>query len=459
MQAGLTGWRLVLRTALLGLAALALVCGGVLSWGVHVMSRFDLDGEADSKPDPRHLGHTDVFLVDPVDQEVRGHVVADYDGRFSKDPRWPVRLRDVEEEIPAAIRDVRDQLGLGDRPVPPFMVRFRDDEQMGFPIFMNTYQELHGNEVRPLIVVGVDSLLNRECNMGNALRHEIAHCWQLAALGDAFYELPCWVKEGMADWATGRGGDRLRELYVLECADPDRDPCARLVSGLEGGPTRREYGEFYMAFAFVEGTLGKGAVQQLASDLFTSTAYRVSFERITGLPFPEFERKARSWAEEHVRKELADRPGYVAGKAAFRKGEFEEADRAYSTYLAGEGTLHFRRIALLEQAECRIEAEDAAGARRLLDLAEAAEPAGPLNDRILHARIRVAKVVEDWAQVQALCYTFIEDFAGNSTDRTRDVRRLLQESCDRGSKAAASPMAHPAHATPSPAAPSTGGSR
>jgi hypothetical protein len=422
---GTPAGRGILRAVLVTGGVFAVLCGGFLTWGVVEIARFD--AEAAPVADPAHLGHPDVLVVDSKDRVVRGRVVADYEGRFAKDPRWEGCLRAVEEEVPAALRDVREQLGLGGRPVPPFVVRFRDDEQMGFQLFMSTFQEVRGKEVLPLVVVGVDALLSGACDYREALRHEIAHCLHLAAAGDAFYGYPHWVNEGLADWATGRKGWRMDWLYATECDGPGWYPPG-LVDGLEGGTARADYAEYYLAFAYVEDAFGTDAVRKLVAGLFDCTAVHTDVRNATGLSFPEFKNRAWVWAADYVRRDMADYPAYLRAKEPFRKGAFAGADQAYGAYLGGKGPLHFRLNALVEQAECRIGTGDAAGARRLLDQAAGTEPVGPLNDRILQDRARAAGVEGDSAAAESLCLDFIRDFAGYDAARTRAVRKLLEES-------------------------------
>jgi len=419
----------VLRAAIVAGAVLGVLCWSYFTWGVVPLSR--MDEPAPSARHPSHLGHVDVLVVDSRDRVVRGHVVADYEGRFAKDPRWEARLRAVEEEVPKAIRDVREQLGIDDLPVPPIVVRFRDDEQMGHKQFMATFQEIRGKEVLPLVVVGVDSLLSMECDIREGLRHEIAHCFHLAALGDRFYDLPSWAKEGLADWATGRRGWRMDWLYATECDQFGADPAKWLVDGLDGENARGDYAEYYLAFAYVEDAFGVAAARKLVRELFTRTDVDVALHNATNLYFNEFVRRARAWALDYVHRDMADYPAYLKAKGAFRGGEYAAADQAYGAYLGGKEPLHFRLNALLEQAECRIQTRDATGARLLLDQAETTHPVGPLNDRILHDQACVAGLDADWVRVQALCLEFIDSFKDNDQVRTHSVRKLLWQARDR----------------------------
>jgi hypothetical protein len=440
-----------------GVAVLA--CGGVLTLMLSRFHYLDPEWEPAPPPDPRHLGHRDVLVVDSVDRVVSGHLVEDYEGRWSKDARWEGRRRAVAEEIPSAIQDVRARLGLGDRPEPPFVVRFRDDAQMGFGIFMSTYQEIRSGEVRPLIVVGVDSLLSGECDYREALRHEIAHCWHLADLGRSFYMVPSWVKEGLADWASGGGENRLLRLYQRDYHDPipyadaGNDPARRIVNGLGGAHTADDYAEDYLAFAYVEKSLGIASVHRLVAELFADTPYPVAFQRATGKPFPTFEEEARRWATERVQGDLSRRWAYFKAKQAFQKEQFLKAEAAYGAYLDEEGFLPYRALAMVERAECHLELGDVAAARTLLAAAESTAPLGFYNARILRDRVRISVAGEDWKSAHSNALAYLADYEHLYQGYTSQVRSLLAKAQAKLPPPPGKPKAAPA---PAPSGASTG---
>ena len=418
-----TGSRLVLLVFLLGV----LGYGALMAHSLLTFSLIDEHTDVPWTPDPAHLGHADVFVVDAEDREIRGHVVADYAGRYSRAPRWPLRRAALEAELPGAIEFVRRRLGLGDRPVPPFRVRFRDDEEMGYPIFMNVFQELEDGAVRPLIVVGVDALVAGKYDLRRALRHELAHCWHLWSLGETFYVLPRWVKEGLADWATGPDCDRLRWLYLVECGPPGIDPAVLLVNGLDGRQERSDYAESWLAFLMIEREFGIEAVHRLAAELFSSGSHRVALRRVTGWNYEEFERRARAWASARVREDSGDRAAYVAARKEFVAGENAAAEAAYASYIREHPTGAFRALALAEQAELRILRGDPAGARTSVAAIAGAAPEGSFALWIFHLRIRIARAEKDWPAVERLCLDFIHDFEWTDGRTTLDVRNMLPE--------------------------------
>ncbi len=411
---------------------LALLCGLVLSaalavWAVTSFTLLDEDYGAVPPPDPAHLGHTDVFVVDAKDRVVRGPVVADYAGRYSRDPRWPLRLAELEAELPGAVEFVRERLGLGDRPAPPFRIRFRDDEEMPSPLFMSVFQELEGGAARPLIVVGVDALVAGRYDLKQTLRHELAHCWHLWSLGAPFYAQPRWIQEGLADWATGPDCDRLRRLYLDECGSPDIDPAAVLVNGMDGRQERRDYGESWLAFLMIEREFGISAVHGLVAGLFSEGSPQVALQRVTGWDYEEFKRRARAWAADLVREETGDWAAYVAAKRGYLAKEHDAAEAAYDTYLREYPSGAFRALALAESADLRLLRGDPDGARARVDAIASAAPVGALARRCLHLRIRIARAEKDWPAVERLCLDFIHDFEWDDNGATRDVRTALPE--------------------------------
>jgi hypothetical protein len=353
-------------------------------------------------------------------------------------------VAELEAAVPESVEFVRQRLGLGDRPDPPFRIRFRDAEKLKARAFMSTFQEIQGSEIRPMFVAVAEPLVASQFDLRKALRHEITHCWQLSALGERFYALPRWVQEGLADWASGMGRNRMEELYVQWCSDTGPCPVERLVDGLDGTHAGIDYGEDWLAFAMVDEEFGLPAVQSLVRELFRHANYPGAFQRATGLPFPEFERRARAWAERYVAKDLEERSRYIPAKEAFKSGKWAEAAALYGPYLADDRNRIFRAPALLEQAACRLESGDVAGATGALRASDRTAPVGPLRGRSEILWIRIAEAQGGDAEVERRALAFLEDLGADNAQNTLEARTLLVAARSRSEARAAAP------GTPSP---------
>lgn len=425
-------------TALLLGVSLLIVVGPAICLCVVLYSFEPWDSDYREPPgDPRLRGHTDVLVVDPIDKVVRGNLVLDYEGRIARDPRWERRRSEIEAALPAAAEFVQRRLGVLGRPAPPFVVRFRDDEQMGEYLYMSTFQELRGSEFRPLVVVGTNSLLAGNYDAEKVLRHEIAHCWHLAALGEAFYKVPRWVKEGLAEWASGKGDDTLRTTYQRRMSMPGEVGPEAVIDGLDGRQGADDYGENYLAFAMVEELHGIEGVQRLVGELFSTASHSVAFQRVTGLGMAEFESRFRDWAKRRVAKDVAERPLYIAAKAALLAKEPEVAIRRYDAYLREPGHVSFRRIAQFESASARLEVGDLDGASASLESSLAAEPLGFLTGKMRHLSLRIAEKRREWARLEAACVEYLEDFGNENVDRKVEAESLLQAARKAGADSAA----------------------
>lgn len=378
--------------------------------------------------------------IDPADGEVRGNVVLDYAGKYRGDPAFAARVAEVERLVPEAVRRIRARLALPPGPTPPFRVRFADIGERPDDLHMSTSEELVGGEVRQALRILTEPLMLRRYDLADTLTHELLHVWHRHALGEPYYDVPKWAREGLAVWAAGQGPGRVTLLSVLYGADPKvEDPVARVVNGLGGKHGVADYAEDYLAFAWVEERKGLAAVQALGRRLLASPDVPAAFAEAAGVPFAEIEAAVRGHATATVAKGMAGRAAYLDARRALDEGPPADALKALDAYLAANPNAPFAPRARYDRALALFRAGRYADALAAFD-GVLREPLAELFvDDVLEYRVRIAAARGDAAALEAAARAFVRDCSWVSKARIAAVRKLWTQGKDAAGKDPATP--------------------
>jgi|GEM_PF-3038490 len=379
--------------------------------------------------------------IDPPDIEVRGSVVLDYAGKYRGDAAFAARVAEVERLVPEAVRRLRARLALPAGPPPPFRVRFADIGERPDDLHMSTSEELVDGEVRQALKIYAEPLVLRRYDLADTLTHELLHVWHRHALGEPYYDVPKWAREGLAVWAAGQGPGRLDLLYNLFATNPRTDdPAAKIVNGLGGKHSVADYGEDYLAFAWVEAGQGLVGVQALGRRLLASPDVAGAFAAAAGMPFPDVEAAVRGHATAVVTKALAGREAYLAPRRVLDAGPAADAVAAFDAYLKAQPKAVFAPRARYDRAVALFQAGRHADALAAFD-AVLQEPLAELFvDDVFEYRVKIAAARGDAAALEAAARAFVRDCSWVSKPRMAAVRALWTKGKD---AAAAIPPAAP----------------
>lgn len=342
-------------------------------------------------------------------QAPQRRVLGGYAGKYEADPRLQAKAAEVERLIPVAVANARKRLGLEQATDPAFFVRFRDAGRSKNNNQMESREELLGGKVVQVLTIHTEYLLLGMYDLERTLTHEALHCWQRERLDEDYYEIPSWVREGLAVWTAGQGPERLGLIFNAEAVSPTGDPGAKLVNGLEGAHGLADYAEDYLAFAFLEETRGLAEVQKLARRLFESSDYRAAFAAAAGTGFEPFLENARAWTRRRIDAGLAGRDRYLEARRLYDARRDEEAAAAYEALLAANPQPWFAPRARRDLAYACFRLGRLDRARALIDECERIDAFHMTRDDVAFLRIEIA--AREGGDVRPLCDAFRRDYS------------------------------------------------
>jgi len=253
--------------------------------------------------------------IDPTWEVDAAGVVQDYAGKYIGDPRFQALMADLPALVERSAARLEQALGLPRGGYRTLMLRFRDTASNGGGGGSRATTDTVGVEGKPVEVIGFYTeymVLGRE-DFEQRLVHEMQHAAMRAALGQAYLELPAWVREGLALFGAGQIETRVQTILGNELF-AGKDPML-LLDGIEDGKRGfDDYLEDGLAFEWLEG-VRKGAVKAFCGRLLAGEGYRDAFAAEAGLDYSRAIKAAEDYAVKRVREALG------TGAAEYRKLE------------------------------------------------------------------------------------------------------------------------------------------
>jgi tetratricopeptide (TPR) repeat protein len=277
-------------------------------------------------------------------------LVDDYAGKYARDPRFTA----LRERTPALVEESLERLRreLGVRGEPGALVRFADSgyrDRGG--LRGKTYTICREGRPRSVILFYTEYMVLDPEGYGQRLCHELKHALFRRRMGQAYLELPRWVREGLALRAAGQLAERAGLILGNEVF-AGRDPAAVLDGLADGDHTYTDYLEDALAFQWLEGQR-RGAVRRFCRRLAGGAPWEEAFRAAAGRGEGwrrALDRHARKWVAAFVgeagRAFIALRREDLARKrkdrAAYLEWAREKGRAAYARWLAAHPD-HFLR--------------------------------------------------------------------------------------------------------------------
>lgn len=264
----------------------------------------DLKAFKKAFPDSRYAGYADYYLerINPPLKLDENGVVQGYEGKYVDDVRYIAAMKRLPAELKDAWKVLKRTLGVN---LKDARVVFQFEDK-GYSRNTNraTTETISVNyePFTRMVFYTEHIVLSAEDNRSRIV-HELKHASFRDVMGQAYLDLPKWVREGLAVYGAEQFEDRLAAIIGGEVFS-GKDP-RRVLDGIDDADhDTSDYLEDAAAFVWLE-SRKKGSVHEFCRRLLKGEDYQKLFAEISRLQY----REALDAAAEHARKLVEDRLG------------------------------------------------------------------------------------------------------------------------------------------------------
>lgn len=254
----------------------------------------------DSKLKTRAEGN--LAMINPPLKVGAGGVAEGYAGKYVNDVRFARALKALPGYVDEAWKVLRETLGVDLAGKSTVVFEFKDKgytreseraltETIAIdykPVTRMTFYTEH-------IVVSLDDFKSR-------VTHELKHAAFRGVMGQAYLDLPKWIREGLAVYGAKQTDDRIRAVLGNEVFG-NHDP-RRVLDGVDdANHDMTDYIEDAMAFAWLEGRR-KGAVHEFCRRLLAGEPYQKLFAELSGMEYAAALKAAADAIKADINKKL-----------------------------------------------------------------------------------------------------------------------------------------------------------
>ncbi len=237
------------------------------------------------------------LLVTPMPAQARfeAALVKDYTGRHPDDyvtqfERVRLLVRQAQMEASSGLGLIQYREGFQ----YPFMIRFEDGAPPGLEsalAYVRLMQNAQGFAQE--LVVNMDANSRDSMEFDKIFYHEMTHAVLNDAIGgEASMRVPHWVQEGLAQYISNEGNDRV----TYSAHQYRRSQVHALLFELDGPVYGAAYPQYYLAIDYLHEKHTVNAVQALVRNLIKGMAIRDAVEDCTGLPWMRFQKEVREYS-------------------------------------------------------------------------------------------------------------------------------------------------------------------
>jgi hypothetical protein len=222
-------------------------------------------------------------------------LVKDYTGRHQDEyitqfDRVRLLVRQAQLEVSARLGLIQYREGFE----YPLFIRFVDGAPPGVESALAYVQLMQNNGAfAQQLVVNLDATATNTIDFDKIFYHEMTHAALNDAVGgEASVKIPHWVQEGLAQYVSEEGKDR-----VTEAAQSVKKSQAHfLLADLDGPYTGQAYPQYYLAIDYMYEKHTVNAVQALVRNLILGKSTTDAVEDSTGLDWVKFQDEVRDYS-------------------------------------------------------------------------------------------------------------------------------------------------------------------
>ncbi|MHB2020492.1 MAG: tetratricopeptide repeat protein [Candidatus Xenobia bacterium] len=204
-------------------------------------------------------------------------------------------------------------------------------------------------EGHPRIEMYILAVLEGRASLQEVVSHEATHALMRQQLGKPFEDMPLWLAEGLAVYASKAGPVRCR-IMLMQARSP-----MMVLDGLESpNYTGYHYVEDYLALERLDHQYGDAVFKRFVADLMQGRTWQQAIPQETGEAPEVFVQRSFDYASAELNKLSSwTRPHQDQALAALRAHRFDDALKVYQAMLdtagdASEWPMFYKGMCLFE---------------------------------------------------------------------------------------------------------------
>jgi len=237
-----------------------------------------------------------LFFSSPAWARYQAELVSEYDGNHKDDftayfdrVRLLVNQAQLEDSVRLGLLQYHEGFEY------PLVIHFQDGSPAGAEYalaYVQLLQTPYGFAQE--LVVNLDAIsAGPKQDFDKIFYHEMTHAVLNDVVGgEASTKIPHWLQEGLAQYVSGEGDDRVTQA----AQQYKKSQVQALLCDLNGAYTGNAYPQYYLAIKSLEDKHSVNAVQALVRELIEGKSVTDAVEDSTGMTWEKFQEEVREYS-------------------------------------------------------------------------------------------------------------------------------------------------------------------
>lgn len=314
--------------------------------------------------------------IDPP-MQIDENGIVKYSGKFDKDIRMQAAIKNLPGYKADGFRTLEKRLGVDLKPYTNVLYCFKDAGQNTSSGLKGTTRIIGMNN-KPTIIIFfyAETVVTNDEGFHKTTVHEMKHAGFLGIMGQAYHDLPKWIREGLALWGSEDVEKRLQSVLSNEIAGA-KNPMVVLDGIEDPDHNYRDYLEDVIAFEWLA-SKNPANIAAFCRRLVKGEPYQEIWADLSGTSYAEAMAEANAYCRHRVETALGK--GYTsfaklrkesdgvmrAGAAATQKWLSDGGKAEFEQWLGDNAGHVAEPMARLSFARCLIIAGQHTAGRELL---------------------------------------------------------------------------------------------
>ena len=251
----------------------------------------------------RSIAQKYLNLIDP-DWTVGDHGLIQYSGKFKNDIRLKARIDEIPALLEKAYKMIHERLGVDFKEQTDMIFMFEDAGKKRSSLIAQQFVAGIDNKPVSIIKFMTEKILVRPQTYRITLIHEVKHSAFKQLMGQAYSDLPEWVREGLAVWAADQMEIKLQHI-LLNKVIARKSPLLALDGIEDKKHDYVDYLEDYLAFEWLE-SVKPGNIKTFCQRLIQGENYKAIWADLANMNYQDAMEAADSYCKKKVESVLGE---------------------------------------------------------------------------------------------------------------------------------------------------------